>query len=163
MAARPLCAFWRHILSDDRDKRFSDCPTMKRPFCVTILLWLVLSLTVWSGLRLYTAIQWWSTLSEFASPPGPFYIAVSAGIWLLVSILLLLGMWQVKAWTRFALLGTGATLAAWYWSDRLLLQRPAENWPFALSATALLLIILSVCVFSPSTKTFFSKREAHDR
>lgn len=130
---------------------------MKRPFSVTILLWLVLSLTVWSGLRLYSALRWWSTLSEFASPPGPFYIALSAGIWLTISVLLLWGMWQARAWIRYALLGAGAALAVWYWADRLLLQRPNENWPFALVATILLLSVLFVCVFAPGTKTFFAK------
>ena len=64
---------------------------MKRPFSVTILLWLVLSLTVWSGLRLASAIQWWGTLLEFASPPGPLYIAISAGIWLIVGIGVVVG------------------------------------------------------------------------
>jgi hypothetical protein len=71
-------------------------------------------------------------------------------------------MWQAKAWARYALLGAGAALTVWYWSDRLLLQRPNENLPFALVSTILLLIVLSVCVFVPGTKTFFSKREAHE-
>ena len=135
---------------------------MRRPFSVTILLWLVLSLTAWSGLRLYTAIQWWNALLEFASRPGPWYIAISAGVWLIVSITLLWSMWQAKTWARYALLGTGAGFAVWYWCDRLFLQMPGADWPFTLAATILLLIILSVCVFTPGTKTFLSKREAHD-
>jgi hypothetical protein len=135
---------------------------MKRPFGVTILLWLVLSLTVWSGLRLYSALQWWNTLIEFAAPPGPWYIAVSGGGWLIASITLLWGMWQVKAWIRYALLGTGAGFSVWYWCDRLFFQMPSENWLFTLLATILLLIVLFVCVLNPGTKTFLSKREAHD-
>jgi len=135
---------------------------MKRPFSVTILLWLVLSLTAWSGLRLYSAIRWWNVLLEFASPPGPWYVAISAAVWLFVSIALLWSMWQAKAWARYALLGAGAGLSVWYWCDRLLLQTPGANWPFALLITILLLIILSVCVFAPGTKTFLPKREAHD-
>jgi len=130
---------------------------MKRPFSVTILLWLVLSLTAWSGLRLASAIQWWGTLLEFASPPGPLYIAISGGIWLIVGIGLLWGMWQANAWIRTALLGAGAGFSVWYWCDRLLLQTLRENWPFALAASVLLLIVLSVCVFVPGTKTFFTK------
>ena len=135
---------------------------MKRPFSVTILLWLVLSLTVWSGLRLATAIQWWQTLFEFAAQPGPLYIAVSAGIWLLVSFILFWGMWQAKAWIRYALLGAGAGFTAWYWCDRLFIQAPRANWLFVLLANILFLIVLSVCVFVPVTKTFLSKREAND-
>jgi hypothetical protein len=135
---------------------------MKRPFGVTILLWLVLSLTAWSSLRLYSAIQWWDVLLEFASPPGPWYIAISGGIWLIASLALLWGLWQATAWIRYAFLGAGASFTVWYWSDRFLFQISNTNWLFALVTNILLLIILSVCVFVPSTKTFLSKREAHD-
>lgn len=135
---------------------------MKRPFSVTILLWLVLSLTAWSGVRLFSAIQWWSTLREFASSPGPRYIAISGGIWLIASIVLLWGIWQFKVWVRYALLGTGAGFIVWYWCDRYIFQMPNENWPFALLGSILFLIVLSICIFVPGTKTFLSKREAHD-
>ena len=135
---------------------------MKRPFSVTVLLWLVLSLTAWSGLRLYSAIQWWSTLREFASPPGPWYIVISAGIWLAVSIVLLWGIWQQKTWVRYALLGAGTGFIVWYWCDRYIFQMPNEDWLFALLGTILFMVVLSVCVFVPGTKIFLSKREAHD-
>ena len=95
---------------------------MRRPFSVTILLWLVLSLTAWGGLRLVSAIQWWGTLLEFAAPSGPLYIALSGGVWLALSIVLLWGMWQATAWIRYALLGAGAGFTVWYWCDRSLLQ-----------------------------------------
>ena len=135
---------------------------MKRPFSVTILLWLVLSLTVWSGFRLVTAIQWWGTLLEFATSPGPLYITISGGVWLVASVSLLRGMWRAKAWIRYALIGTGVGFTVWYWCDRLLFQMQRVNWVFALLATILMLSILFVCVFVPGTYTFFSKREAHD-
>lgn len=136
---------------------------MRRPFCVTILLWLVLSLTAWSGLRLFSAIWWWSTLAEFTSPPGPFYIAASGASWLIASILLLWGLWQAKTWIRYALLGVGAAFMTWYWSDRLIFQMSSGNGPFVLLTSILVLILISACVFVPSTRTFFSEREAHDR
>lgn len=129
---------------------------MRRPFSVTILLWLVLSLTAWSGLRLATAIQWWGRLFEFATPPGPVYIAASGGVWLAVGILLLWGMWQKKAWIRYALLGTGAGFTVWYWCDRLLLQSAHQNWPFATGATILLLVVVIVCIVHPHTTDFFT-------
>ena len=135
---------------------------MKRPLSVTILLWLVLSLTAWSGLRLYTSIQWWSTLIEFASPPGPWYITISAAVWLTVSLFLLWGMWQAEDWIRYALLGAGAGFTVWFWSDRFLYQPSNTNGLFVLLINILLLIILSVCVFAPGTKAFLLKREAHD-
>ena len=146
-----------------RSCAFYPLPDMKRAFSVTILLWLVLILTAWSGLRLATAIQWWATLLEFASPPGPLYIAVSAGVWLVVGIGLVWGMWQAKAWIRYALIGTAASFTVWYWCDRLLFQSLHENWPFTLGATSLLLIIVMICLAHPSTKAFFKQRENHDR
>jgi len=136
---------------------------MKRPFSATILLWLVLILITWSGLRLLSAIQWWGTLLEFASPPGPLYIAISGGLWLIAGIILLWGMWRIKAWIRHALLGTGAGFTVWYWGDRLLIQSAHENWPFATGATILLLIIVIVCIAHPSTKELFTQREKYDR
>jgi len=135
---------------------------MKHPFSVTILVWLVLSLTVWSGLRLYSAIRWWNTLIEFAAQPGPWYIAISAGVWLIVGLVLLLGMWQANAWIRYALLGAGAIFTVWFWSDRFLFQTSNTNWLFALITNILLMIILSVCVFVSGTRAFLLKREAHD-
>ena len=129
---------------------------MKRPFSVTILLWLVLSLTVWSILRLVSAIQWWQILSELASPPGPLYIAISASVWLLVGLVLLWGIWQAKAWIQTALLGAGAGFTVWYWCDRLFLQMSHQNWPFALGLTVLMLIIVMICVAHPHTKAFFT-------
>jgi len=135
---------------------------MKRPFSVTILLWLVLSLTAWSALRLYSAIRWRNELIEFAALPGPWYIAVSGGVWLIASLALLWGMWQTKTWIRYALLGTGAGFTVWFWCDRFLFQSSRTNGTFALTTNILLLIILSVCVFAPSTIAFLSKREAHD-
>jgi hypothetical protein len=136
---------------------------MKRPFSVTILLWLVLSLTAWSGLRLYSTIRWWSTLFEFASPPGSWYIAISGGIWLIVSVFLLWGMWQAKVWIRYALFGAGAGFTVWYWCDRLLFQVRGANWPFMLVGTILLLTLVMICVAHPRTKSFFTQRENDDR
>lgn len=128
---------------------------MRRPFSVTILLWLVLSLTAWSGLRLASAILWWGALLEFASPPGPWYISISAGVGLATGIGMLWGMWQARPWIRAALIGAGAGFALWYWCDRLLFHIFRVNWPFALGATALLLVIVMICVAHPRTKEFF--------
>ena len=136
---------------------------MKRPFGVTILLWLVLSLSVWGGLRLVTAIQWWGTLLEFAARPGPLYIAISGGVGLLSGLALLWGMWQAKAWTQYALIGVGAVFTVWYWCDRLFFQSAHTNWPFALGVTILLLILVVLSVAHPHTKEFLTQREKHDR
>jgi len=136
---------------------------MKRPFSVTFLLYLVLCLTAWSGLRLASAIQWWGTLLEFAAPPGPLYIAISGAVWLVAGIGLLWGIWQAKTLIRVALAGVGAGFVLWYWCDRLLLQASRANWPFALGTTLLLLVLVMICVAHPGTRSYFTQREKHDR
>ena len=80
----------------------------------------------------------------------------------MVGIGLLWGMWQAKAWIRYGLLGAGAGFTVWYWCDRLLLQTSRVNWPFALGATVLLLILVMICIVHPRTKAFFTKRESYD-
>lgn len=130
---------------------------MKRPFCVTILLWLVLSLTAWSGFRLWSALHWWGELQRFGTPPRAAYIAVSGGGGLVAGISLLWGMWRRKAWTRIGLMGAAIGFTMWYWCDRLFLQSPRANWPFALVTTIILLVITTICTWLPSTKVFFSE------
>jgi hypothetical protein len=133
---------------------------MKRPLCVTILLWLVLSLTAWNGLRLWTAIQWWKSLQEFETPPGALYIAASAGIWLVAGLMLFWGTRRGKAWARIGLVGAAAGFSVWYWCDRLFFQAPRANWPFALGATVALLVVTVVCTWLPEAKIFFSKKHS---
>lgn len=133
---------------------------MKRPLCVTILLWLVLSLTAWSGLRLWSAIQWWNSLQEFGTPPGALYIAASGGAWLVAGLALSWGVWRGKVWARIGLVGAAAGFSVWYWCDRLLFQSLRANWPFALGATVALLVIIAVCTWLPEVKIFFSKKRS---
>lgn len=131
---------------------------MKRPLCVTILFWLVLSLTAWGGLRLWSALRWWDDLQRFGAPLEAAYIAVSGGVWLFAGLFLLWSVWRQKAWARTWLIGAAAVFSVWYWCDRLFFQAPRANWPFALAATILLLVVAVVCPCLPETRTFFSKK-----
>ena len=133
----------------------------KNPFSVTILLYLVLSLTVWSALRLVASIQWWRTLQAYTATVLLLYMAVSAGIWLAAGVSLQWGLWRKKAWARKALFGAGAGFAVWYWCDRLFVQWPHNNWMFALGATLLYLIIGMIGLMHPKTKKYL-QRENYD-
>ncbi len=44
----------------------------KPPFRVTLLLWLVLFLTAWNALRLWTALAWHNVLNEFSAQPKSY-------------------------------------------------------------------------------------------
>ena len=134
---------------------------MKRPFSVTILYYLVLSLIAWSILRLIAIISWWRTFQDYSSVLLPFYISVSAVVWLVVGLIVFYGLKSKKAWIQNTLIGTGACYALWYWCDRFFVQWPHANWQFALFATILILIIGMIGINHPKTKLYI-QRETHD-
>ena len=128
----------------------------KPPFRVTLLLWLVLFLTAWNALRLWTAISWFNVLNEYSASPNPAITAFSGAFWVAIGIILIWGIWQRKPWTVKLLLGATAGYTVWYWSERLFWQSPHPNWPFAVIVN-LALIIFILFTTRPLT------REAHER
>jgi hypothetical protein len=126
----------------------------KRPFHVTILLSLVLLLTVWNALRAWTAFAWRNVLTEFSG--DPLYIGVSGLIWLGIGTWLWLSLWQEKSNARIRLLASTIAYSVWIWIERLFIQTPRENWPFAL------VMNLALLFFVLFTSNYW-KREAHER
>jgi hypothetical protein len=124
-------------------------------FRVTLLLWLVLFLTAWNALRLWTAIAWHNVLNEFSAQPTTI-TAISGAIWMLTGIILLWSIWQKKAWAAKLLLGVAAGYTVWYWCERLFWQNPHPNWPFAVIVN---LVLIFFILFTTKTLT----REAHER
>jgi len=126
------------------------------PFRVTLLLWLVLFITAWNVLRLWTALAWQNVLVEFFAQPTPAVTAISGAVWMVVGIILIWSIWQKKAWAAKLLLGASAGYTVWYWSERLIWQNPHPNWPFAVIVNLALLVFI---LFATKTLT----REAHER
>ena len=128
----------------------------KIPFRVTLLLWLVLTLTTWNALRLWTALTWRNVLNEFSTQPTSTVIAVSGAFWVITGIILVWSIWQSKAWAAKMLLGASAGYTVWYWSERLIWQNPHPNWLFAVIVNLVLLVFILFATKSPT-------REAHER
>ena len=126
----------------------------KKPFRVTLLPWLVLLLTSWNALRVWTAFSWRNVLNEFHG--APIYIGISGLIWTGVGIWLLLSLWLKKPFARTLLIVSAISYSVWIWIERLFLQTARENWPFALVIN---LVLLSFVLFSSN----YWKREAHER
>jgi len=53
----------------------------KRPFGVTLLLWLVLSLSAWGLVRLLAALRAWDVLYEFGARLSPPYLSITGAGW----------------------------------------------------------------------------------
>jgi hypothetical protein len=130
---------------------------------VTLLSWLVLSLTAWNAAGLFTAVAWVGVLSEFGTWTGTLYIAAARGLWTCTGCFLLWGLRRRKSWTRKALLLAAALYPTWAWVDRLFIRNGvAPNWPFNLSVTLVLLGFTTWVVLDPKNITFF-RREAYER
>jgi hypothetical protein len=128
----------------------------KFPFRVTLLYWLVLTLTAWNGLRLWTALAWQNTLTEFSASPTPVILAISGAFWVVTGIILLWSIWQRKAWAAILLVGVAAGYTVWYWGERLIWQNPQPNWLFAV------IVNLALLIFILFTSKLLA-REAHER
>ena len=137
--------------------------TLRRPFSVTLLIWMVLSLSGWGAIRLLSAIRWWDVLREFGSRLSPLYLSVTGAGWGVAGIVLLWSIWIGKAWSRPAILASIFLWLAEYWLERLFFQSPRANLPFALIASLLLLAVTIASVFNRKTKNFITQSEDHEQ
>jgi predicted PurR-regulated permease PerM len=98
-------------------------------------------------------------LNEFSSQPSSIIITVSGAIWMFAGIFTLWSIWQKKAWTAKLLLGAAAGYTIWYWSERLIWQRPHPNWPFAVIVNLVLLGFILFTIKSLSREAYEQKNE----
>jgi hypothetical protein len=132
----------------------------KRPARVTLLILLVLFVTASNGLRFGETIFFWNILAQYTA--HPLYITISGGVWFTLGLILLLGILRRKEWTWMAAIFSTILYGIWVWIDRLFLQGPHANWPFALMIDILLVLIVFLVLFSPGTRRFF-KRNVHEQ
>ena len=135
----------------------------QRPFSVTLLLWMVLSLSAWGAIRLFAAWRWWDVLYEFKASLSPLYLSITGVIWGVAGVVLLWSIWSGKAWSRMAILASVLLWLAEYWIERLFFQSPRANLPFALILSALLLAVTFASILNRNTKYFFTKSEEHEQ
>ncbi len=135
----------------------------KRPFGVTLLLWLVLTLSAWGAVRLYAALRWWGILNEFGARLSPLYLSITGAAWIVVGGVLLWGLFSGKLWTRWAI---PASILLWlivYWMERTFFESSRANLYFALIASILLLTVTLVSALNRKTRKFFIKSEEYEQ
>ena len=128
----------------------------RRSLRVTLSTWLVLFLTAWNALRLFTAVAWRNVLLEFSANPPPWVTASVGVVWLVTGLLLLWSILWEKRWAGKMLLGAAAAYSVWYWIERLVWQAPRPNWLFAVILNFVLLLFI-LFAMRPMT------REAYER
>jgi hypothetical protein len=135
----------------------------KRPFGVTLLLWLVLSLSVWGAVRLAAALRWWDVLNEFGSRLSPLYLSITGAGWIVAGALLLWSLFNANLWTYWAIPVAISLWLVQYWVERLFFESSRANLPFAWIASILLFAVTFMSAFNRRTREFFIRSEDHEQ
>ena len=135
----------------------------KRPFGVTLLLWLVLTLIVWGAVRFSAALRWRAVLTEFGSSLSVNYLSITGAGWGVVGCVLLWGMFTGKLWTRVAILTSVLVWLIQYWLERIFFESVRANLPFAITSSIMILGIAWTCALHKSTRNFLTKSEAYEQ
>jgi hypothetical protein len=129
----------------------------KRPFLVTLLALLVLSITIIYLVRLINSITLWNFL---AALPGisPLYLALTGLILTLVGALLFFGLWTGNPRAPRATRVLTVAYLSYQWLEWIISVRVGnefENWPFAAGMTLFALIFIFWTLSRSDAKTFF--------
>ncbi len=135
----------------------------KRPFGVTLLLWLVLTLSAWGAVRLFAALRWWGILNEFGARLSPLYLSITGAAWIVVGGVLLWGLFSEKLWTRWAIPTSILLWLIFYWMERTFFESSRANLYFALIASILLLTVTLISALNRKTRKFFIKSEEYEQ
>jgi len=130
-----------------------------RPFSVTLLATMGLSIVGFSLVRLIQTINQWEFLLSLRAFL-PVYLSLSGIVWGSISLAIVWGLWNGKNWapnaTRFA-------CVAWliyYWADTILVSDPAGrnmNQFFIFCVQFAFLAFVFVTLASPKVKHFFRR------
>src|SRR5512140_2043494 len=135
----------------------------KRPFGVTLFLWMVLCLSSWGLLRLLGTLRWWEVVDRFRSSLSPQYLALTGAVWMVAGIVLL---WSIYAGKRWAYLALPLSIFIWlaeYWLERIFFQDPRANLSFMIAVTLAISALTLVITYNRRTKEFFLKSEEHEQ
>ena len=135
----------------------------KRPFGVTLFLWMVLCLSAWGLLRLLAVLRWWDVLDQFQSRLGPAYLAVTGAGWMVVGAVLLWSIWAGKRWAYLAVPISIFIWLAEYWLERIFFQDPRANLTFMIAITIAISAVTLLITFNRKTKEFLVKSEEHEQ
>ena len=143
--------------------RESKSMPQKRPFGVTLFLWMVLSLSAWGLLRFLASLRWWDVLYEYDARLSPLYLSITGAGWAVAGGVLLWSIWSGKRWAHPAI---PTFIFVWlieYWTERTFFQAQRANLPFAILLSVLLLVVTLTSTFNRKTKNFLTQSEEHEQ
>jgi len=135
---------------------------VKRPFAVTCLVALVLTITATQFLRAWVAFTDFAFYREQLGTILPVFFMLSGLSWGVMGVWLANGLWRGRDWSPRAVRWGLVFYTAFVWLDRLFLQASGPqtvNWPFQLVGTILLLIAVFAALALPQTQLFFGESD----
>ena len=132
-----------------------------RPLVVTLLAFLVLTITVLYALRLYQTLSLWDFL---LSLPGvsPLYLALSGAFWTVIGILVISGLWTGNSLAPRATRIAALLFVIYNWLERWwwLSNRNGEKvfTPFAVGLTLLCLAFVFWALATVEARAYFGER-----
>ena len=135
----------------------------KRPFGVTLLLWMVLTLLAWGAARFFATLRAWAVLIEFGSSLSPLYLSITGAGWGVAGCVLLWSMFAGKKWTRRAILTFVLIWLIEYWIERIFYQSFRANLLFVVMGSIIGIIVVAAAASLRSTKLFFIRSEEHEQ
>ena len=131
----------------------------KRPFSVTLLALLVLSITIVHLVRFINAHTMWSFLSTLPGKP-PLYLALTGLIGSIAGLVVFWGLWTGKPNTPLATRILIVVYLGYQWLEQILAVRAGnefENWPFAMTATLIFLLFVYWTLSHTAAKVYFGE------
>jgi hypothetical protein len=135
----------------------------KRPFGVTLLLWMVLFLSAWGAVRLAAAVSWWDVLVHYAARLSPLYLSITGAGWTLAGLVLLWSIWTGKPWSHRAIPLSVFLWLVQYWIERLFFQAPRANLAFMIALSMAALTVTLIATLNRKTRNFLLQSEAHEQ
>jgi hypothetical protein len=137
-----------------------DDPENRRPALVTILALGVLTVGVWFLTRAGQSVQFWELNRELSLTVSPGYLFLSGLILGLAGLISVWRLWLGHTQAARSTFVFAMAVALAYWLDRLFLsvsETRQVNSSFAVAATAIILIVVSVVLRLPGVRRFFER------
>lgn len=131
----------------------------KRPFSVTLLTLLVLTITILHWIRFFMALSWWDFL-ETLPRVSPLFLTLTGFIWGVAGLPLIWGLWLGLRWAPQATIMVSLLYSTYYWIDRIFVANFAVDrgrWPFLAGMTLLLLVFVLLTLTRSDSRYFFQR------
>ena len=135
----------------------------KRPFGVTLLLWLVLMVIAWGAVRFFATLRSWDVLIEFTSSLSPVYLSITGAGWSVAGCVLLWNRFTGQSWAQRAVFTSVVIWLIEYWVERLFFQSARTNFLFSVAGSAFILGIALASTLHQSTRDFFTRSEEYEQ